>query len=259
MGEIIAPRIWRVGGDTWGLDDLRPLTDSGCNVYLLHLDDAYLLVDCGFEDGMEQIDVHLRVAGVIPDEITDLLLTHSHFDHTAGAHLWQSLYDLQTHLNAVGVTFLKRDDLRLVGHQIMEPGDPFKLFRVDHAVEDGEIFHIGQTKITAYHLPGHTPDCTLYTLNLEGTRIGICGDVTFAPRQANIGEIGWLCLLWRSDLEAYEASLQRFLSVPLDLLLPGHGHPVIGVEAIQETISLSLATVRRLLDNPDVRHFGIRS
>lgn len=256
MSERITAGVWRVGGDTWGLEDL-PSLSVGCNVYLFRLDGACVMVDCGVNESRDQIEIHLRAAAVQPDELTDLILTHSHYDHTFGTHEWQSRYALQTHFNSVGVEFLERRDLRLVGHHILGPEAVFAPFRVDHAVQDGETFRLGKTAITTYHLPGHSPDSTLFVFDLAGTRIGICGDITFAPKKKGVGEIGWLSLLWLSNLQKYQASLQYFRTLSLDFLLPGHGHVIAGSEAIQEVVSLSLATVDRLLTNPDVRHFGI--
>ena len=250
MSECITAGVWRLGGDL-------PNLSMGCNVYLLCLDGACVMIDCGVEGDRDQIEAHLRASGVQPDEVTDLIPTHSHYDHSFGTHEWQSRYALQTHFNSIGSEFLERQDYRLVAHYLLGPEAVFTPFRVDHAVQDGEVFKLGKTAITTYHMPGHTPDSTLFVFDLAGTRIGICGDIAFAPMKKGIGEIGWLSMPWLSNLQTYQTSLQRFRALSLDFLLPGHGHVVAGSETIQEVVSLSLATVDRLLANPDMRYFGL--
>lgn len=255
--EEIVPGVSRVGGGGWGVEGFTPLTESGGNVYLLSLPEANVMVDCGAGESRRQIEDNLRAAGVPPDRLTDLLLTHSHVDHALDAHHWQSAYGLTVHLNGVGAVFLAKSDHRLVAHYIMGPEAAFEPFRVDHPTDDGETFRLGGVDIDCHHLPGHTPDSTLYALNLDGRRIGISGDVTFCPREPGLGEIGWLSLTWLSSLTDYRSSLVRLKEVEFDLLLPGHGRPISGAAAIEDAVRLSLETVDRLLANADVRHFGI--
>jgi glyoxylase-like metal-dependent hydrolase (beta-lactamase superfamily II) len=162
---------------------------------------------------------------------------------------------LHTHLNRVGASFLARADHRLVGYQLQEPAFEFESFRVDHEVEDGETFELGGAGVTARFVPGHTPDSTLYTLELEGRVIGIAGDVMFAPRAGQETVLGQLCTLWLSNLDEYVEGLRRVAEVPIDVLLPGHGDVVVGrrrvAAAHRVTLELaeSLAADRRIRAN----------
>ena len=247
MIEEKLPGLWRVGGHGWGVT--TTISGSGdSNVYLLRLDGAEVLIDCGTLEGRPFIESNIREAGVKPEDLTDLLLTHSHYDHTQAVSEWQSRYRLRTHLNAIGTQFLERSDHRLVGYEVEGPDYIFKPFRVDHAIEDGEMFHIGSTPFTSHFMPGHTPDSTLLTFDFQGYRVGISGDITFGPSPHGV-TIGWMQELWLSDAAAYQKSLQRLLELPLDLLLPGHGHTIVGQEAINKAASASLHVIKRLLDN----------
>jgi len=258
MIEAVASRVWRVGGGGWRCNDLAALSAVGdCNVYLLRPGGANILVDAATVAGQSAIESNLRECGVEPGDLSALILTHSHFDHTEAAHQWQSRYAVPTYMNSVGAAFLKKGDFRLVGHQIAGPDYVFTPFRVDHACEDAQTFDIGSARVTSLHLPGHTPDSTLFVVEYDGIRIGFCGDITFAPPPGSSGEIGWLSLLWLSDLALYQKSLERFLDVDLDVQLPGHGHPLVGKPSIQQTLEMSLASVKRLRASPDTHHFGI--
>lgn len=256
--ERIAPWVWRVGGGSWRCDDLAALSAVGdCNVYLLRPRGADILVDAATVGGQPAIEAHIRECGVEPKDLTALILTHSHYDHTQAAHRWQRAYGVPTYFNSVGATFLKRGDLRLVGHQSLDPGYDFTPFRVDHPCEDGQRFDLGSARVACLHMPGHTPDSTLFVVDFDGQRVGFCGDITFSPPPGSLGEIGWLSLLWLSDLALYQKSLERFLAADLDILLPGHGHPLLGPPAIHRALEMSLASVKRLRASPDTRHFGI--
>jgi glyoxylase-like metal-dependent hydrolase (beta-lactamase superfamily II) len=245
MIEEKLPGLWRVGGHGWGVTTtLSGSRDS--NVYLLRLNDAEVLIDCGTLEGRPFIENNIREAGVNPENITDLLLTHSHYDHTQGVVEWQSRYRLRTHLNAIGVQFLERGDYRLVGYEVEGPDFTFQPFRVDHAIQNGETFAVGSTLITAHFLPGHTPDSTLLTFDFQGYHIGLSGDITFGPSPQGT-TIGWMQELWLSDAAAYQKSLQRLLEIPIDILLPGHGHAIVGRDAVREAVSASLHSVEQML------------
>jgi glyoxylase-like metal-dependent hydrolase (beta-lactamase superfamily II) len=258
MMEEIVSNVWRVGGDSWGLDDLNTISaDGDCNVYLLKQNSVNILIDAGTIQGQNAIENNIKECGVDPQDLSGLILTHSHYDHTQSAHQWQKAYAVPTYLNSVGAAFLKGGDFRLVGHQSLDPNYLFNPFQVDHACEDGQTFEVGGTTVMSHYMPGHTPDSTLFIVEHNGYRLGFCGDITFSPRPDSSGEIGWLSLLWLSNLSHYHESLTRFIDIDLDIILAGHGHPLIGKTAIQQALEMSLATVERLRANLDTHHFGI--
>jgi len=250
----IASGVWRVGGGSWN-GYVAPLSaEADANAYFLELDGAGVLVDCGTDRGYDAIETNLRDICSDSTRLTDLVLTHSHWDHCGAAARWQArVPSLRTHLNAVGHAFVARGDHRLTGYQLLEPPHDFKPFRVDHAVADTESFDLGRTRLTAYHLPGHTPDSTLYTIRRDGLTIGACGDVVFAPRPDRGPVLGQLCTLWLSDLDAYVDSLQRMAAWPVDLLLPGHGPPVRGRDRVEDAVEAALSLAQALADDPCVR------
>ena len=251
--EQISTRLWRVGGDTWNGTVNAVSADGDANVYLLRGAGAHALIDCATIAGRPQIETNLRDVGVQPAELSELLLTHSHWDHTQAAHGWQVAYGLRTHLNAVGSELLGRGDHRLVGSHLHGPEYPFMPFTVHHPVADGEAFHVAGVPMTARFLPGHTPDSTLYTFVLDGTVVGVCGDIAFGNNELRTYSLGLLSNLWQSDLDQYVRSLRRLAQTPIDLLLPGHGAPVAGRDAVRTATKATLAIAERLAGDPDVR------
>jgi glyoxylase-like metal-dependent hydrolase (beta-lactamase superfamily II) len=257
MIEKIMSHVWRVGGGHWGITPMISAVGD-CNVYLLRLNNANILIDAGTVPGQSAIESNIKECGVEPKDLSALILTHSHFDHTDGAHQWQNAYAVPIYLNSVGAAFLKRGDFRLVGHQF-NPDLVFKPFSVDHACEDAQTFEIGCARITPLHMPGHSADSTLFLVEYDGARIGFCGDITFSPLPGWLGEIGLLSPLWLSNLPLYQKSLDVILSMDMDILLSGHGNPLVGKPSIQKALNRSAATVKRLRASPDTRHFGMAS
>ena len=103
--EQISTRLWRVAGESWNGTVNAVSAEGDANVYLLRGVGAHALIDCATVAGRPQIEANLRDVGVQPAELSELLLTHSHWDHTQAAHGWQTAYGLCTHLNAVGSEF----------------------------------------------------------------------------------------------------------------------------------------------------------
>ncbi|MFO7956640.1 MAG: MBL fold metallo-hydrolase, partial [Candidatus Brocadiia bacterium] len=75
----VLPGVWRVGGAKWGVEELEVVSAKGdSNVYLLRLPDGLVMVDCATIGSMPVIERNIRRAGFRPDDVTDLILSHSH-------------------------------------------------------------------------------------------------------------------------------------------------------------------------------------
>ena len=116
MIEQYLPSLYRVGGGSWGVGAACLSIEGDSNVYLLKTNEGAMLVDCATEEGTGKIEANLRQAGVEPEAVTDLVLTHSHHDHSAAAATWQKR-GASVHLNAVEADWLRRGDWRLLGYR----------------------------------------------------------------------------------------------------------------------------------------------
>jgi glyoxylase-like metal-dependent hydrolase (beta-lactamase superfamily II) len=256
--EEVLPGLWRVGGGSWNGTVPALSFEDDANVWLVRGPAGLALVDCGMTEGRAAIAANVRAAGVEPDALGDLLLTHSHWDHTQAARAWQIEHGLRTHLNGVGADFLARGDLRLTGAPLHGPGFAFESFAVDHAVADGEEFELVGIRVETVFLPGHTPDSTAYVTEYAGLRIGLTGDVAFGPTAGGLHPLGFLSPLWLSDVDDYRASLRRLEALGLDVLLPGHGAPVRGREAVRMAVRTALETAERYAADPTIHgNFGV--
>jgi hypothetical protein len=77
-------------------------------------------------------------------------------------------------------------------------------------------------------------------------------------RSGGLRALGFLCALWLSNLDDYVASLRRLEELGLDLLVPGHGAPVRGREAVREAARVARAAAEAYAADPSLRdNFGV--
>lgn len=145
--------------------------------------------------------------------ITNIWLTHAHFDHLSGAAV---VADGSSPPPPVA---LHPDDYWLWRN---EGGAPFFGMRIDPGpeptidLEHGQILRLGELELEVYHTPGHTPGHVVFYCASE--KVVFCGDVIF---QGSIGRTD----LPGGDYQTLMKSIQtQILPLPDDTrLLSGHG------------------------------------
>ncbi len=128
-------------GDGWAGDS------RGHSAFVYQLGGRTLLVDCG-----EPVSSRLRAAGIAPDDLDGILLTHLHCDHVGGFFmLMQGFWlekrtrDLTVHMPAEGLEPVRRMlDAAFIFRELM-PGE------LDFApITANEPLQIGPVKITPH-------------------------------------------------------------------------------------------------------------
>jgi glyoxylase-like metal-dependent hydrolase (beta-lactamase superfamily II) len=152
----VADRVWRI--PTAPADFL--------NSYLIEGDDGTLtLIDAGTRGAPKRLLAALAGLGKSPRDVTHLLLSHAHNDHTGGAAKMQAATGsaVQTHeREAVYVREgrMPQVDRSTRGGRLMArlPGKAtgFARVGVDETFTDGEVLPLAGG-ITVVHTPGHTP------------------------------------------------------------------------------------------------------
>jgi glyoxylase-like metal-dependent hydrolase (beta-lactamase superfamily II) len=142
-------------------------------------------------------------------EITYILNTHGHFDHTAGNYLLCPPYKLALHPDD--------EDLLLNGGgaSLFGLGSPPPSPAPDIALNHNDILKVGEIEIKVLHTPGHTPGCVSFYLETENTVI--TGDTLF---QGSVGRTD----LPGGDEKVLLKSLESYLYLPEStIVIPGHG------------------------------------
>ena len=142
-------------------------------------------------------------------KITDILLTHSHFDHINAIEEVLRGYDAQVHLI--------KEEAKFWGHYQDLP-------TLHHG---GDIIKLGESNIRILHTPGHTPGSACYFL--DGNVIS--GDTLFV---FGCGR----CDLAGGDPNQMYDTLRRLKSdLPSNTILhPGHNYAEKTTSTIQEQI-----------------------
>jgi glyoxylase-like metal-dependent hydrolase (beta-lactamase superfamily II) len=218
----ISPRLALVGSGRAGLGLTSPWD---CNVYLVEAGGDALLIDagCGLEPG--RILARIEASGVDPSRVSQVLLTHGHADHAAGAGVMARELGARIACPAASAAALRAGDEQASGLAAARaaggypPDFSYPPAPVHRAVSDGDIIALGPLTITAVATPGHSYDHTSYLLRDPGEDGGTLfgGDVLLTD--------GRVLLLATPDcrLDAYAATIRRLAGLQVRGLLPGHG------------------------------------
>ncbi|MBZ4194125.1 MAG: MBL fold metallo-hydrolase [Candidatus Contendobacter sp.] len=139
--------------------------------------------------------------------ITDILLTHSHFDHINGVEALLKINDAQLHLLRAEAAFWDR------------------YLDLPTLHEGGDQIRLGETVIDILHTPGHTPGSACYRI---GHQV-LTGDTLFV---FGCGR----CDLRGGDPELMYQSLRRLgEQLPGDAIIrPGHNYGIMPTSTLLE-------------------------
>jgi glyoxylase-like metal-dependent hydrolase (beta-lactamase superfamily II) len=153
--------------------------ELGLGGFLVRGGDRVVLVDAGVGDIVRgpfnggQLLANLAAAGVQPEDVTDVVLTHLHFDHVG----WTTRHGEVVFTNAT-YRCDERDWSHFVGP---DPGATKKLTPIADRLEPwsgGGSLLPGMDTMAA---PGHTPGSTILVVSSGDDRALLLGDVVHCP------------------------------------------------------------------------------
>ncbi len=140
--------------------------------------------------------------------ISDILLTHSHYDHINGIEAILARYDAQLHL--------LKPEAEFWGPPLAQP----------HLHHGGDMIPLGKTEIEVLHTPGHTPGSACYHIQDHL----ITGDTLFVWGCGR-------CDLGGGDPEVMHNTLQKLGKMPTEtVILPGHNYADRAISTMGEQI-----------------------
>ena len=203
------------------------------NIYLIKGDEA-TLIDAGtglyHSYVMHEIKKHVN-----PKDIKKIILTHEHADHYGGVpKILEEIGNVEVASHRSAAEKLRK------GSDITSLFFGFPSFPLDVSLElaDGDRIRAGDDELLVIHTPGHSPgSICLYN---EEEKILFSGDTVF-----QYGSFGRFDLPG-GDVNALLDSIEKLLSMDVDIIYPGHGEVVL--EDGKDHILLAMDNLKAALE-----------
>jgi hydroxyacylglutathione hydrolase len=198
----------------------------GVNCYLVITETQMLLIDTGFPGNGKRIIDYVKGLGKNPSHIDYVILTHADIDHIGSAAEIKQMTDAKLVIHAGDALVLsgKSEFKTIKGPPGMLVKLLYSLLRF-HPVEADVILKedSGMEGFQVIHTPGHTNGSI--SLYLPGRAVFV-GDALRSDFRGNPYPVrrGIFSL----DLTQAKASVMAISELEFDILLPGHGAPLIG-------------------------------
>ena len=213
----------------------------GCNVYLIHDADEWLLIDIGYEETVDDFVEIIRQLDFPLSRCKTLVATHADVDHIQGLAKAKQLLktSVTAHPNAVkplesGDTLVTLAEIAAQDLKMSMPP-----VTIEHQVNEGDIIKVGSVEIEVWHTPGHTDSQLAF-------RIGdtlLSGDNIYRD-----GCIGAIDAHHGSDIKAFVKSLERIRDSDVKWLAPSHG-PIFANDT--DMLNKTIDRVRGYLEMAD--------
>jgi glyoxylase-like metal-dependent hydrolase (beta-lactamase superfamily II) len=209
-------------------DNLYQISLGAVNVFVIE-GDGLTLVDSGYKGSTKKIFSALKKAGRKPEDITRLVLTHSHPDHAGSAAEIKQLLKIPVFAHSADAELLQRGIAGRLPH-IVSPGIVHKaIFHffiknvgneverldVDVKLEDGDTIGDG---IRAVHTPGHSAGHI--ALFLKNDNALIAGDIC-----ANMMGLDFSTVY--EDRTLGVKSILKAAELGFEKAVFGHGRPIL--------------------------------
>ncbi len=212
----IVPGVYLVCGYPYGIHQ---------NVYVVRAAGATVMVDCGelAEDPLPALQAGLARWDIPLEEVSHLLVTHAHFDHSSHAARLQRGGMRIVASGSTAAAMASADD-RCIAYAVHRTFEPC---HADTVVADGQELSIEGLRVRCIAAPGHAEGLMVYEMALNGERLWFCGDLVEMGPECQTLQLGWA---GGPDYEprTYIETLRRLAHMECDILLPGHGPAAVG-------------------------------
>lgn len=235
--------------------------DIGPVAAFLLPDEPVTLIDSGVDtpQGREAITAVLAGAGLRPEDVRRVLVTHMHSDHFGGATWLQQVSGCEVLIHPADLAMLESVNSKESAREMLMPlGFDEELFAkfTEHEWTWrppafgvlGERYVVGDLSLRVEHHPGHSPGHVWIVE--ERTGAIFIGDYLLANMPTNAGmELDRSHPMGRAPLlEQYTAGLRELRERATPLLLPAHGPPITDhVALIDKRLAKSDRRTRHVL------------
>ena len=215
----------------------------GCNVYLVHDDRDWALIDVGYEESVDEIVELIRQMDFPLSQCRALVATHADVDHIQGLARAKAILGAPVLAHPRAVAALESGDRIKTFAEISAQDVHMEMppVKVDRRIDDGDTVTIGNRTLEVWHTPGHTDSQLAF--RMDGLLLS--GDNIYRD-----GSVGAIDAHHGSDIPAFIRSLERIAASDVAWLLPSHG-PIFPKDD-----RLLAATIARLQSYLNLADFG---
>ncbi len=255
-GDIDTAELHPVGGFTGGVAEVAPgvaFVPSFANVSALTTDDGLVLVDTGssFVAGA----VHEALRGWSAQRLNTAIYSHGHIDHVFGVGVWEQESSTEGWPAPVVVAHdavPARFDRYIVTagyNEIINQrqfGVPGLRWPTEYRYPDRTYarhleLDVGGVAFELHHARGETDDHTWTWV--PSSRVLCCGDLFIwaSPNAGNPQKVQRYPREWA-------VALREMVALEPEVLLPGHGFPVVGAARVRQALTDTADLLDSLVD-----------
>lgn len=192
------------------MDNLYYVGTSMLSSFLITTPEGHILISANYESSVPIIKANVEELGFDFDDIEILISGHAHPDHIEGNALVKELTGAEV---VVG-----RLDAPWVEAARTPDGKPLP---IDRLVDDGDTVTLGGTTLTAHLLPGHTPGCLAWSLDLEEDGRTYYGFIECSLNGRFLNYVN--NEEYPSIVEDMRATYKKAAEIPVEVFVSSHG------------------------------------
>ena len=129
------------------------------NALIVQVEETIVMMDCGF--GLAETESRLARAGLMPDDLDAILVTHEHSDHIGGVASFARKHKLPVWLTHGTAKVFNKGSL---SNALINFVDPH------------EVFSVGNVEVTPYFVPHDACEPVQYVFSDGNARLGVLTD-----------------------------------------------------------------------------------
>lgn len=212
-----------------------PYKMGNVNCFLITTESGFILVDTGGTNNRDALMDTLGEAGVKPENLNLIVLTHGDYDHTGNAAYLRDHYGARIAMHyydagmvETGDMFFNRGKMNIVVRKLLPRLFGFKKtewFKPDIYLREGTSLTEFGWRAQVIHIPGHSKG-SIGILTPDGDLI--CGDLFENIKHPTYNSLN-------PDIPTSKISAKKLGSYNINMVYPGHGSPFTMDALIVET------------------------
>jgi len=176
---------FRLYGNTWYVGT------AGLSSILIETTSGLILIDGALPQSAAIIDANIRSAGFDPLQISAIMVSHAHYDHSGGVAALQRLTGATVYTSVEAAKALRSGKLQNDDPQYGYGPENTSFPAINNVavLADRETVTIDGVDVTAVYTPGHTPGSVSWSW--ESCALGSCYDIVYADSLTAVSAKGY--------------------------------------------------------------------